>query len=135
MSIFGFLKRSKTSLSQGENQPVISSDNVEKPVKVSQDEKLDLILAELRALSAVFVQHDQHLTTVDNNLLSRINELMERKKEIPNEKKAEAENIIRKSSTRAEAIEKLEALGISQATAYRYTESFDEDKKKALAKK
>ena len=108
----------------------ISHLDIDKSHKLSQDEKLDDILAELKAISVVISQHDQHLTTVENNILEHINELMERKKEIPTEKKLEVEDIIKNAKSRAEAIEKLISIGISQATAYRYTEILEKKKKK-----
>jgi hypothetical protein len=123
MGVLESLKRVKISQIQDEKPGIITPENGENR-KPSQDEKLDQILAELKSISAVLVQHDQHLTAVDNNILSHVTEMMERKKEIPEGKRLEAENIIRKSKSRAEAIEKLKAIGISQATAYRYTEDF-----------
>lgn len=135
MSISGLLKKAKFSHSQDEKQEIINNENNEKSHKLSQDEKLDLILAELRVLSIVISKVDQHLTTVDNNLLSHITELMEKRKEIPKGKKLEAENIIRKANSRAEAIEKLKAIGISQATAYRYTELLEEENEKNSSQK
>lgn len=126
MGISELLKKADFSHSQSEKGEFINTENDKNLRRLSQDEKMDLILAELKALSVVISKIDQHLTTIDNNFLSRINELMERKKEIPKEKKLEAENIIKKSNSRAEAIEKLKAIGLSQATAYRYTESFKE---------
>jgi response regulator of citrate/malate metabolism len=60
---------------------------------------------------------------------------MEKRKEIPKGKKLEAENIIRKANSRAEAIEKLKAIGISQATAYRYTELLEEENEKNSSQK
>lgn len=107
-----------------------SHPEIDKKNKLTQDEKLDDILAELKAISFVISQHDQHLTAVENNILEHINELMERKKEIPAEKKIEAEDIIKNAKSRAEAIEKLISIGISQATAYRYTEVLEKKKKK-----
>ena len=107
-------------------------ENENKNRKLSQDEKLDEILAQLKALCIVFSQHDQHLTMVNNNLLKTINELMERRKEIPRGKKLEAEDIIKRAKDRTEAIEKLKSIGISQATAYRYTKIFEEEKKEAV---
>jgi hypothetical protein len=135
MSISGLLKRAKNSHSQDEKQEIINAENDKKNRKLSQDDKLDLILAELRVLSIVISKVDQHLTTVDNNLLSHITELMEKRKEIPKGKKLEAENIIRKANSRAEAIEKLKAIGISQATAYRYTELLEEENEKNSSQK
>lgn len=121
MDIYGLLR--KASLSHPENE--------KKNRRLSQDEKLDDIMAQLKAICIVISQHDQHLTVVNNNLQACINELMERRKEIPKGKKIEVEDIIIKSKSRAEAIEKLKTIGISQATAYRYTEHFKEDSKKA----
>jgi hypothetical protein len=135
MSISGLLKKAKFSHSQDEKQEIINAENDKKNRKLSQDDKLDLILAELRVLSIVISKVDQHLTTVDNNLLSHITELMEKRKEIPKGKKLEAENIIRKANSRAEAIEKLKAIGISQATAYRYTELLEEENEKNSSQK
>ena len=105
-------------------------ENDKKNHKLSQDDKLDEILSELKAIYIVISKLDQHITAVDNNLMGHINELMERKKEIPVEKKLEVEDIIKKAKSRTEAIEKLRAIGISQATAYRYTELFEKEKKK-----
>jgi hypothetical protein len=135
MGIFEPLKKAKFSHSQDEKQEIINIENDKKNRKLSQDDKLDLILAELRVLSIVISKIDQHLTTVDNNLLSHITELMEKRKEIPKGKKLEAENIIRKANSRAEAIEKLKAIGISQATAYRYTELLEEENEKNSSQK
>jgi hypothetical protein len=135
MDIFEPLKKAKFSHSQDEKQEIINAENDKKNRKLSQDDKLDLILAELRVLSIVISKVDQHLTTVDNNLLSHITELMEKRKEIPKGKKLEAENIIRKANSRAEAIEKLKAIGISQATAYRYTELLEEENEKNSSQK
>jgi len=122
MGISELLKRVDISHSENEN----------KNRKLSQDEKLDEILAQLKALCIVVSQHDQHLTAVNNNLLKTITELMERKKEIPRGKKLEAEDIIKRAKDRTEAIEKLKSIGISQATAYRYTKIFEEEKKEAV---
>jgi Na+/phosphate symporter len=122
MGISELLKRVDISHSENEN----------KNRKLSQDEKLDEILAQLKALCIVVSQHDQHLTAVNNNLLKTITELMERKKEISRGKKLEAEDIIKRAKDRTEAIEKLKSIGISQATAYRYTKIFEEEKKEAV---
>jgi hypothetical protein len=109
---------------------VTNTESDKKNRKLSQDEKLDEIMAELKALSIVISQHDQHLTLINNNLISHINELMERRKEMPKEKRIEVEKIIENAKSRSEAIEKLKTIGISQATAYRYTELFEKEKKK-----
>jgi len=95
----------------------------EKPFLItSENEKLDQILTELKALYVLLSQHDQHLSRVNDNVIDHVSELMIRKKEIPETKKLEVEAILKESKTRAEAIEKLRTLGISQASAYRYTD-------------
>ena len=135
MGISELLRKADFSHSENEKKDIVNNENDKKNRKLSQDEKLDEILAELKALCIVIIQHDQHLTSVNNNLQSLINEIMEKRKEIPKGKKLEAEDIIKKAKSRAEAIEKLKTIGISQATAYRYTELFEEEKKSNASEK
>jgi hypothetical protein len=134
MGIFNIFRKSKLSHYQDEKPIIINTDNEKKVHTPSHDEKLDQILAELKALYVIISQHDHHLTIVDNNIISHITELMVRKKEIPEGKKLEVENIIKNAKGRSDAIEKLKALGVSQATAYRYTEFLkDENEKPVLS--
>jgi hypothetical protein len=122
MGISDIFKKAKNSHSQNENEVVINTDNEKKSHALSQSEKMDEIIALLKGLTAAIVQHDHHLTIVNNNIQSHISELSARKKDIPEDKKIEVEGILKKTKDRGEAIEKLKAMGISQATAYRYTE-------------
>jgi hypothetical protein len=126
MGFSDLLKRPKDSHSQPENEAIITSDNDKSTHSLSKDEKMDEIIALLKALTMVISQHDHHLTLVNNSLSNRINELAARKKGVSEAKKIEVENILRKHKNRVEAIEKLKAIGISQASAYRYTESLKE---------
>jgi hypothetical protein len=131
MGIFNIFRRSKLSHYHDDKHFIINNDN-DKSHKAVQDEKLDQILAELKAIYVIISQHDHHLTMVDNNIISHITELMVRKKEIPEGKKLEAENILKTAKDRAEAIEKLKSIGVSQATAYRYTEFFKAENEKPV---
>jgi hypothetical protein len=132
MGIFNIFRRSKLSHYHDEKQILINNDNEKRVHTSSQDEKLDQILAELKALYVIISQHDHHLTIVDNNIIGHITELMVRKKEIPEGKKLEVENIIKNAKGRSEAIERLKSIGVSQATAYRYTEFLKDDNEKPV---
>jgi hypothetical protein len=131
MGIFNIFRKSKLSHYHDDKHFLINSDN-DKSHAAVHDEKLNQILAELKAIYVIISQHDHHLTVVDNNIISHITELMVRKKEIPEGKKLEAENILKTAKDRAEAIEKLKSIGVSQATAYRYTEFFKDENEKPV---
>jgi hypothetical protein len=134
MGILGFLDKEKISHSQDEIKEIIKPDNDKKNRRLSDSEKLDLILAQLKALTIAISEHDRHLTIVNTGLINRITESLRRKKEIPQSKRMEAEKMINSAYTRVEAVEKLKSIGISQATAYRYTEDFVEKTQPAQEK-
>ena len=135
MGISDLFKKAKDSHSHDENETIINTDNDKKSHSFSQTEKMDEIIAQLKALSLALSQHDHHLTLFNNNLLNHINELSARRKEVPEAKRLEVENILKKTKDRSEAIEKLKSIGISQATAYRYTEFLKENEKSVITEK
>lgn len=95
------------------------------PDKIIDNSSLEQLLTKidvkLDALNIKLYQHDMHLSKVDENIIEHLTELMIRKREIPESKKLEAETILKEATNRKEAIDKLLALGVSIATAYRYT--------------
>ena len=135
MGISDLFKKAKNSHYQDENEVIINTDNEKKSHSLSQNEKMDEMIALLKALNIAISQHDHHLTLFNNNIINHINELSARRKEVPEGKRLEVENILKKNKNRSEAIEKLKAIGISQATAYRYTEFLKENEKSVITKK
>lgn len=115
----------------------IKPENEKKVIINYDNEKIDQILTELKALYVLLRDHDNHLTMVDNNVIDHISELMARKKIVSEEMKLEVEAILKTSSNRQESIERLKAIGIPQSTAYKYTEFLvnrENEKKEILTK-
>jgi hypothetical protein len=98
-------------------------ENDKKVITYHDDsERMNQVLTEIKALYILLRDHDDHLTLVDNNIIGHISELMTRKKIASEEVKLEVEAILKTSSDRKEAIERLRDIGIPQSTAYKYTE-------------
>lgn len=107
-------------------QEELSSVIIDKPKIINRDnDKLDLIHAELKSLFLLLRKHDQNLQEHDERNIEYISELLVRKKIIPEAQKEMAEDIIKEAiesnKERKEVIEELKEAGLSQATAYRYT--------------
>jgi len=117
------IPREQVLKTENEKKEQIAKPESEKKVIINYDnEKLSQILTELKALYVLLRDHDNHLTMVDNNVIEHISELMTRKKIVSEEMKLEVEAILKTSSNRKEALERLIAIGIPQSTAYKYTE-------------
>lgn len=117
----------------GNENPILTSVENEKIDQVLKD--TGQLLTEVKSLYIKMVQHDQHLSQVDTDIIARLSELAVRKNEVPESKKLDIERILSESNTRQEAIDKLKSIGIPQSSAYRYTEVLKaENEKKIIIK-